>query len=228
MFGKKIKCPVCGGTVTVKMRFCPSCGQELMSKDAGGASSGNTEKIHILPEVGAHLFFGRYQGDDIEWVVLDSDAEKHRSLLFCAYSIELAPYHGNDIAITWKLCDLRKWLNDGFMHDSFTKGERARICPVLLKNPGCGDEMGCGDTEDSVFLLSIEEAQKYPLPKDYNLSNNVKNEVKRNYVRENLKGYWLRTCAKYLSWYNNKDVSVKSMGSTNERGCVRPAIWVKF
>ena len=70
---------------------------------------------------------------------------------------------------TWADSTLRKWLN-GEWYASLPAEAQARIIPQQLKNepnPTYGIDSGA-DTEDSVFLLSVQEYQKYSQVCDFN------------------------------------------------------------
>jgi hypothetical protein len=55
--------------------------------------------------------------------------------------------------MTWHDCDLRKWLNDEFYNTAFTAEEKE-----LIEMAHCADNGdGTPDTEDKVFLLSVNE-----------------------------------------------------------------------
>jgi hypothetical protein len=103
--------------------------------------------------------FGNYwQTDDknkeaIEWEVLAK--ENGKALLISKYALDCKPYHENSCSITWENCTLRKWLNSEFINNAFSEEEIAEI--VLTRN----ETKGSIQTEDKVFLLSIEEANKY-------------------------------------------------------------------
>lgn len=121
-------------------------------------------------KVGDVLTFGKFEQDDnynngsepVEWVVLDKK-EDGRLLLLTKYAIECVRYHKKAIPITWEECFMRSWLNDGFIKDCFTEEESWIIPTTYVKNddnPKYGTEGG-NDTLDQVFLLSIEEADRY-------------------------------------------------------------------
>ncbi len=115
--------------------------------------------------------FGRYpqnNGDTpepIEWLVLEQDEDT--ALLISRYSLDCRPFfsflkailfHGN-----WRDCDLRKWLNRDFYGQAFNEDEQRRIIESKIytsDNPDYGTK-GCGETQDKVFCLSIEDAWKY-------------------------------------------------------------------
>ena len=67
-----------------------------------------------------------------------------------------------EFAVTWEECSIRAWLNDVFI-SSFDSSVVEKICETCVKNddnPEYGTDGG-RDTVDKVFLLSIEEAQRY-------------------------------------------------------------------
>lgn len=103
-------------------------------------------------ELGASLSFG---GRD--WRVLD--VRDGAALIITERIIDQRPYHDAYTDIIWADCALRRHLNGPFL-DSFEAADRARIVPVVnrnLDNQWYGTPGGA-DTEDRVFLLSIEEA----------------------------------------------------------------------
>ena len=103
--------------------------------------------------------FGNYwQSNDknkeaIEWKVLAK--ENGKALLISKYALDCKPYNQNNCNITWEECTLRKWINSDFINNAFSEEEQQII--ALTKN----DTKGSRTTEDKVFLLSIEESQKY-------------------------------------------------------------------
>ena len=114
----------------------------------------------------ATVFFGNYpqQGDNaepIEWLVL---AEKDgQALLLSRAALASLPWHNAHDAVTWDKSDLRAWLNGEFLQAAFTENEREAILTSELDN---GDDYGYGtpvgeNTRDRVFLLSVNEMQKY-------------------------------------------------------------------
>ena len=114
-----------------------------------------------LAETGDYIRFGTYEGEAIEWLVLEKTDEK--MLVISRYALEDRPYHDTYEDITWEDCTLRKWLNDDFLNAAFTKEERAMIPTVTVpadKNPEYDTDPG-NATRDKVFLLSIAEAEKY-------------------------------------------------------------------
>lgn len=124
----------------------------------------NTSKI----SVGEYFMFGKYEQDnnksngaeDIEWLVLDVKEEK--ALVISKYSLDCKVY-GGWVDITWEESPLREWLNDDFINSAFDVDEQKLIQTMTItadKNPQYDTDPG-NDTQDKVFLLSINEANKY-------------------------------------------------------------------
>ena len=65
--------------------------------------------------------------------------------------------------MTWETCTLRKWLNDDFLNAAFTEEEQAKLDTVTVtadRNPEYSTGPG-NDTQDKVYLLSIDEVNLY-------------------------------------------------------------------
>ena len=140
-------------------------------------------------------------------------------------------------SVTWAECTLRKWLNGKFYDTAFNEEEKGLIALTKVKNadnPEYGTEGG-EDTEDHVFLLSLEEAERYfeddedrrAFPTEYAIA-------KHAYVNSGLGTvwWWLRSPG------INSDYAagVYSAGSLNSNGncvydsrnAVRPALRLKI
>uniref|UniRef100_UPI004055FF08 DUF6273 domain-containing protein n=1 Tax=Acetatifactor sp. TaxID=1872090 RepID=UPI004055FF08 len=79
--------------------------------------------------------------------------------------------------ITWENSSIRTWLNNDFIQEAFSANEQSYIVPVLNSTSDFKDTLGQeehyygykggiggADTNDRVFLLSIEEYWKYMNP----------------------------------------------------------------
>lgn len=120
------------------------------------------------PAVGEAITFGHYpqRGADagpepVEWIVLDVDRNAATLISKCA--LDAMPYSGGEPIVSWESCTLRNWLNHHFADAAFTDDERAMLVstrvmagmnPAFPTNPG-------NDTQDRVYLLSIEEAERF-------------------------------------------------------------------
>ena len=123
-------------------------------------------------EVGNIIVMGEYKQESIttrepiEWIVLD--VEGNKALLISRYVIECQPFNETEYSadggeITWENCTLRTFLNNDFASDAFTDAERSVIKTTTVKNPDnkfFGTDGG-NDTEDQIFILSVEEVEKY-------------------------------------------------------------------
>lgn len=124
------------------------------------------------PAVGETIRFGRYEQDgdltngseEIEWIVLD--VEDGKALLISKYGLDLKEFNDEKspyVAITWWNCQLRKWLNQSFLNTAFDDGEQRRILSSKVtadRNPDSKVKPG-RDTNDQIFLLSMQEAYRY-------------------------------------------------------------------
>ncbi len=116
---------------------------------------------------GSYVKFGSYPQHDskapepIEWQVLENDGKT--ALLLSRYCLDCKPFNNEYKYVSWLDCDLRKWLNEDFFHQAFTREEQLQIRNDAICT---GDNLefnaqGCGETRDKIFCLSIEEAEKY-------------------------------------------------------------------
>ncbi|MDR0223211.1 MAG: DUF6273 domain-containing protein, partial [Oscillospiraceae bacterium] len=102
---------------------------------------------------GSTIKFGEY-----DWRVLD--VKDGKALILTDTVIEKRAY--SDQSATWETCDLCAYLNGEF-YNSFGKSDKARVVKTKVKNkdnPWYGTSGG-KDTEDYIFLLSLEEVVKY-------------------------------------------------------------------
>lgn len=193
-------------------------------------------------QVGDYVFFGSYEQDnnisngkeDIEWLVLDKQDD--RVLVVSKYALDCKPYNEEYEDVTWETCTLRGWLNDEFINAAFTEEEKATIPTVTVTadaNPDYSTDPG-NDTEDRVFLLSINEANEYfssdderaCQPTDYAVANGVWESEFGNCW------WWLRSPGNYQ--YNAAGVYYG--GGVDEGGdyvhcaygAVRPALWINL
>ena len=198
-------------------------------------------------KIGSSLSFGGYN-----WRVID--IQNNAALIITEDIIEQRPYHDAYKDITWADCGLRKYLNGEF-YGKFNATDKSRIIPVTnknLDNPWYGTKGGA-DTQDSIFLLDIEDVVcRYFGDSSEKLQNRSK---KQNYWfqrkdENNSKriakfmGYdywwWLRSpgrinrVAAYVHGnpggcvgINGNSVFFRSFGAERDGG-VRPALWLKL
>ena len=184
------------------------------------------------------IAFGNY-----DWRVLKT--KDGRILIITENIIGLRWYNRKFVGVTWADCELRKYLNNEF-YDTFSQDEKARVIPFVNTNPDNPwfRTKGGTDTNDSLFLLSLEEVCKYFGDSSKNLlikgtqkwyiedENNRKRQAKYgngfHWWRLRSPGYYGRTSASVSA---NGNVYVRGngvYGRPKDGGGVRPALWLKL
>jgi hypothetical protein len=175
------------------------------------------KKIIESAEVGDVIEFGEIVGKNNEWQVLD---RKDNKILVISKDVVCAlPYNDTMKSVTWETCTLRNWLNTSFMNMAFSENEKLMIPTVTVhahNNPEYDVDSG-NSVQDKVFLLSVEEANRY-----------FKNDGERRV--ESNKRWWLRTSGMSDRW----TAVVEYEGGIDSEGhsvnktiiYVRPAMWL--
>ena len=179
------------------------------------------------------VYFGHYSQHKgrmetpVEWLVLTE--EDTRILVISKYALSCQPYNTTNAEVTWETCTLRKWLNETFLNDAFSKEEQDLISTVAI-----GAEMEHGnDTLDRIFLLSTPEVNNYFSTDTDRQCKPTEITIELGRAADNDTGncrWWLRssgyksTHAAYVSpigfvyppgWIVNSSA-----------GAVRPALWI--
>lgn len=130
-------------------------------------------KLLQATTVGDTVHFGKYEQDydesngaeDIEWLVLAK--ENNKLFVISKYALDRWRCNTASEGVIWENCTLRTWLNYDFLNNTFSAQEQAAIALTTVtadKNPEYDTAPG-NDTKDKVFLLSVNEVNKY-LPSD--------------------------------------------------------------
>ena len=209
-----------------------------------------TGKINI----GAYITFGTYEQDNdtyngkeaIEWIVLD--VKDGKALVISRVAIDVQKYNEIEEETTWEECSLRKWLNDVFFNEAFSEEEKARIPTVVVsadRNTTYHTYAG-NSTEDKVFLLSMQEVDKYfPYNEDRicEASGYVIDELALHVYETISCSWWLRTQGQFKDtsvvvlengtvYADGIDVvsseGIAILGYGGVRIGVRPALWVEI
>ena len=205
-------------------------------------------------KVGDIIKFGEY-----DWRVLD--VQDGKALIITDKNIFIDTFHDEDAeTLTWADSDMRAWFNDG-LYNSFNETDRARIVQVTNKNPdnpwdftaigGLNKTPGGPDTQDYIFLLSLDEVVKYfgdsgQLANQKHPDNDERgfgdqysvNRIAADSLNDIsevdgvLQGFWwwLRSPGGMngffasIDWYGNVEVVGTHYGQNT--GGIRPALWL--
>lgn len=220
------------------------------------ANSGN------VSDVGNKMSFGSYPMSDasgatnesIEWIVIDKDEANNKILLLSSQIIDCKKYNETRDKVTWETCTLRKWLNNEFYNKAFSSEEKNKIITtnVINKdNPYKESVKGGNSTNDKIFLLSVEEVNKYFSQADMksensklaafatNYAKNVDNDGEKLWINfekgapyDGYSYYWLRS----PGIYQRDAAGVDYDGKLDNDGRyvdiavigVRPVMWVSY
>ncbi len=165
-------------------------------------------------EPGADLVMGK---EPVFWRILEIDHNTETALLIADKPVCDRKYHEKCEDVTWEICDLRKWLNKEYYESVFSEEEKEAIIETELENPDNPQYKTCGgnNTKDRIFLLSIEEAEKY--------FKDTENQA--------MGSWWLRSPGSYNGSAANvyDDESIHTYGySVNWRHAVRPAFRINL
>lgn len=190
--------------------------------------------------VGMHVSFGSYpqeaegRSKPISWIVLQKNADS--VLLISAKGLDCAAYAPGSGPVTWADSRLRVWLNHKFAYTAFSAAEHQRLLTVHNSNANNPKfkTFGGADTDDKVFLLSIDEARKYfPDDKSRMCMPTVYAGKKGAYTAANGNCWsWLRSPGKDPAHaaciYTYGQVELEGCETRLTNGCVRPVIKVKL
>ncbi|MCR4892296.1 MAG: DUF6273 domain-containing protein [Lachnospiraceae bacterium] len=206
------------------------------------------EVFGSIEGAGEIISLGQYEQDSdssngaeaIEWIVLTREGDK--ALVTSKYVLDCHKFNSEQTDVTWEDCSLRYWLNGEFASTAFSAEERARIqtrTVVNDDNTEYKNSFGGNDTEDGIFLLSLNEAKMYfsenearmcP-PTAYALSQGA---VLSNVFSPSGEGtrWWLRSPGfdNGSASYVNIDGTIDHHGFIVRTGdCgVRPAMWIQM
>lgn len=199
--------------------------------------------------VGDTITFGAYEQDNntsngkeaIEWTVLDKDGMS--LLLISKQALDCQQYNTSYTDVTWESCSLRKWMNGTFLNKAFNAEEQAQIQNTTVsadKNPEYNTNPG-NATTDKVFLLSINEVEKYfnsdearkCAPTAYAKAQGAyTSDIYKTASGAATCWWWLRSpgCNQYNAANVLNDGSVHCTGLIvyTDIDAVRPALWINL
>ena len=169
----------------------------------------------------------------IEWLVLD-DVDGYKKLLLSKDILFIKGLmNRNSPPITWELCDMREYLNTEF-YNSFSEADRAMILETQNVNLDFDGTWYTPPTIDKIFLLSVQEVDKY-MP----ISDFAKWWLARVSTFEGIPAYWWTRTFHIREWAGPKLIPHHvgptglyswdaPVGSNTRKIGVRPAMWVEF
>lgn len=199
--------------------------------------------------VGDTITFGAYEQDNntsngkeaIEWTVLDKDGMS--LLLISKQALDCQQYNTSYTDVTWESCSLRKWMNGTFLNKAFNAEEQAQIQNTTVsadKNPEYNTNPG-NATTDKVFLLSINEVEKYfnsdearkCAPTAYAKAQGAyTSDIYKTASGAATCWWWLRSPGDHQTYAAsvNDDGSVDYYGNlvNYAHDAVRPALWINL
>ena len=164
---------------------------------------------------------GRWNCKPLEWLILD--VQPDRALLIAKDCLLKAPYNEVYKYVTWEQCSLRNRLLPQLLAQIFDDAERDRVLLWKNTNPGNmqNNAPGGADTEDRLFLLSIDEATQY-FPYDEARIARLSGDVVR---------WWLRSPGDDpigAALVHNIGGIFISGNICSSEIAVRPAFWLKL
>ena len=117
-----------------------------------------TPQVEVELKSGNVFSFGK-----MFWRILEVNKEQQTMLVITDREVCEKKYNDKYVNTTWEDCTLRKWLNEEYLNTVFSKEEQDAILTTHLTNPDNPSygTKGGNDTEDKIYLLSIDEAYQY-------------------------------------------------------------------
>jgi len=224
---------------------------ECIAELLGYTSPTNLEQAQPMVLLASAPVGGILQFGDYDWRVIDVQSDK--MLLLSENILEQRAYHPCYAGVTWEQNKLRQYLNGDFLNN-FDPEDRNKIVEAKISNP---DNLwygiyGGGDTFDKIFILSIEEVDRYFGDSGDYLNKRRKKYDNGKWITDN--GGWILSnehdsvrVAKYNGldsfwWLRSpgySECSIAYVSTTGNipingdrvcigRGGVRPALWVKL
>ena len=190
-------------------------------------------------KVGDTITFGAYEQDNnkvngpepIQWRVLAK--ENNRLLVISRYGLDCRQFDV-DAGRKWKGSDVRKWLNSDFISQAFDNEELARIPTVDIFTPTTHNGTKGDTSQDRVFLLSTQEAERYFKSDADRLCKATAYTKKRGAttVDGDICWWWLRSpgTGEYstVKIFTTGKIDYSGYNNNSLRGSIRPALWINL
>jgi hypothetical protein len=158
--------------------------------------------------------------DEISWLVLDMQGDK--ALLISESILENMAYQLDGSGVTWEDSTIRQYLSTDF-YNNLSASMRARILETeVINNDSAAGTPGGNTTYDKIFLLSMDELNKY-------FSDDA---ARVAYTLSGADGWWWLRSPGLISTYATRvyyggqasDIG----GSVEVFGGMRPAFWISL
>lgn len=118
-------------------------------------------------KIGDVIEFGKYEQEEIfkytpiKWKIYD--IKDGKALLVSELLLDIIGYEQGNEVITWEKSHIRKWLNEDFVKEAFSKDElnKINLTYVYNKDNFKYKTKGGNNTQDKIFLLSYDEIKTY-------------------------------------------------------------------
>lgn len=162
--------------------------------------------------------FGQYEGNDLEWIVLEVSDDK--ALLISKNVIDYAPFDENSEDVSFEKSTVYKTLNEGLYNAIFTDDQKDIILDTVIEteteeNKDTAEQDKQDEKEEvtaKLFLLSDEEIENYFKDGDYKAKN----------LDGKASNYWLRTMNAVTK---DGEIDSENPLAKQNKG-IRPAIWI--
>ena len=203
--------------------------------------------MSIEAKVGQTITFGAYpqsdvtgeKKDPIEWRVLK--VEDGKALVISVLGLDNVMFNSLNTSVTWATAELRPWLNETFMNEAFSAEEQAKIVSTKIFTANsiarrvANAAPGCGETEDKIFPLSIDEANElFADDADRECKPSAYCQAKGAFAHASNGNcwWWLRNPGYYTSDtagvnYNGL-IHASGDNITSPSDAVRPAMWIEL
>ena len=256
--GKRL-CKICGIEYYINISAtCPLCemkkvfldtlakkqfnNDEMVNANVDSVAKGNGENDNLVEKkfqkthnykYGDIVKFGRYDGKPIEWIVIR--VEENKIMLLSKDGLCSKAYHSKSGAVTWETSSLRKYLNSEFIEMCLNKNEQQIVLQTHIENRNntSYNTAGGNDTNDKIFLLSMDEVKKVFNSNKARVcvaADNAKPNGAYVDINTGNSWWWLRSPGMkdiYAAYVENDGVISESGNYTGStRGNVRPALWI--
>lgn len=176
-----------------------------IQRNADNSEDDVAQKSTVNP--GDVITFGQYEQDNnnddgsepIEWDVLAVNGDD--VFVWSSKVLDNQFYNEERSGVTWETCTLRKWLNEEFYQTAFSDSEQSAILKTRNHTPDNENTgvLGGNDTDDYVFVLSVEEVYSFYTLDSRKSCPDLKVYPTKyahehgNYVNQLYATYWLRT-----------------------------------